>query len=116
MEPSSLVTVITGSAQGIGRRTAKLCAERGDAVALLDLQSSPVPPGADALVLTGDLSDENWNLVLHLVADYYSIQIDVLDSGNGYNKLVYVPLETPPQTVVELVLTDGRGVGWARTA
>ena len=58
MEPSSLVTVITGSAQGIGRRTAKLCAERGDAVALLDLQPSPVPPGADALVLTGDLSDE----------------------------------------------------------
>ena len=58
MNPSSLVTVITGSAQGIGRRTAELCAERGDAVALLDLQPSPVPPGADALVLTGDLSDE----------------------------------------------------------
>ena len=58
MNPSCLVTVITGSAQGIGRRTAELCAERGDAVALLDLQPSPVPPGADALVLTGDLSDE----------------------------------------------------------
>ena len=58
MKPSSHVTVITGSAQGIGRRTAELCAERGDAVALLDLQPSPVPPGADALVLTGDLSDE----------------------------------------------------------
>jgi len=52
------VTVITGAAQGIGRRTAELCAERGDAVALLDLQPSPVPAGADALVLTGDLSDE----------------------------------------------------------
>lgn len=52
------VTVITGSAQGIGRRTAELCAERGDAVALLDLAQSPVPAGADALVLTGDLSDE----------------------------------------------------------
>jgi len=53
------VTVITGAAQGIGRRTAELCAERGDAVALLDLQSSAVPAGADALVLIGDLSDEN---------------------------------------------------------
>jgi NAD(P)-dependent dehydrogenase (short-subunit alcohol dehydrogenase family) len=53
------VTVITGSAQGIGRRTAELCAERGDAVALLDLQPSPVPAAFDALVLTGDLSDES---------------------------------------------------------
>jgi len=52
------VTVITGTAQGIGRRTAELCAERGDALALLDLQDSPVPHGADALVLRGDLSDE----------------------------------------------------------
>ena len=52
------VTVITGSAQGIGRRAAELCAERGDALALLDLQPSPIPNGADALVLTGDLSDE----------------------------------------------------------
>jgi NAD(P)-dependent dehydrogenase (short-subunit alcohol dehydrogenase family) len=56
--PLPRVTVITGAAQGIGRKTAELCAERGDAVALLDLLSSPVPPGADALVLTGDLSDE----------------------------------------------------------
>ncbi|WP_293910335.1 SDR family oxidoreductase [Deinococcus sp.] len=52
------VTVITGSAQGIGRRTAELCALRGDALALLDLRSSPIPNGADALMLTGDLSDE----------------------------------------------------------
>ena len=52
------VTVITGAAQGIGRRTAELCAERGDALALLDLQASPLPAGADAISLMGDLSDE----------------------------------------------------------
>lgn len=52
------VVVVTGSAQGIGRRVAELCAERGDALALLDLNPSPVPAGADALVLTGDLSSE----------------------------------------------------------
>lgn len=57
--PERRVTVITGAAQGIGREVARLCAERGDAVALLDLQASPVPAGADALVLTGDLSDES---------------------------------------------------------
>ncbi|WP_424952043.1 SDR family NAD(P)-dependent oxidoreductase [Deinococcus sp.] len=43
------VTVITGAAQGIGRRTAKLCAGRGD-----------------ALILTGDLSDEG--VVSHTAA------------------------------------------------
>ncbi|WP_189087701.1 SDR family NAD(P)-dependent oxidoreductase [Deinococcus ruber] len=52
------ITVITGAAQGIGRRTAELCAERGDLLALLDLKLSPVPAGAEALILTGDLSDE----------------------------------------------------------
>ena len=50
--------VVTGSAQGIGRRVAELCAERGEALALLDLNPSPVPAGTDALVLTGDLSSE----------------------------------------------------------
>lgn len=52
------VTVITGAAQGIGRRAAELCAERGDAIALLDLQASALPAGADAISLEGDLSDE----------------------------------------------------------
>ncbi|WP_161880672.1 SDR family NAD(P)-dependent oxidoreductase [Deinococcus alpinitundrae] len=60
MTPSARprVTVITGAAQGIGRRTAELCAERGDALALLDLQASSLPAGADAISLVGDLSDE----------------------------------------------------------
>ncbi|MFC4453419.1 SDR family oxidoreductase [Deinococcus sonorensis] len=58
MSEQTRVTVITGAAQGIGRRTAERCAERGDRLALLDLQPSEVPAGADALVLTGDLSDE----------------------------------------------------------
>ncbi len=58
MTSSSRVAVVTGSAQGIGRRAAELFAEQGHALALLDLRPSPVPPGADALVLSGDLSDD----------------------------------------------------------
>jgi NAD(P)-dependent dehydrogenase (short-subunit alcohol dehydrogenase family) len=59
---SPKVAVITGAAQGIGQRTALLLAERGYALALLDLR----PPdetrraaeahGAPALALVGDVA------------------------------------------------------------
>jgi NAD(P)-dependent dehydrogenase (short-subunit alcohol dehydrogenase family) len=57
------VAIITGAAQGIGRRTAQLLAERGYTLALIDVK----PPGdaaldvqargADALELVGDVAD-----------------------------------------------------------
>jgi NAD(P)-dependent dehydrogenase (short-subunit alcohol dehydrogenase family) len=56
------VAVVTGAAQGIGRRTAELLAERGYALALFDLR-----PAAETLVglaevpvvdITGDVADE----------------------------------------------------------
>jgi NAD(P)-dependent dehydrogenase (short-subunit alcohol dehydrogenase family) len=51
------VAVITGAAQGIGRRTAEVLAARGYLLALVDLQ--PVHGFAtDALALTGDVSSE----------------------------------------------------------
>jgi NAD(P)-dependent dehydrogenase (short-subunit alcohol dehydrogenase family) len=58
------VAVVTGAAQGIGKRTAELLAARGYALALVDLQPSPATlhavrtAGADAMELTGDVSNE----------------------------------------------------------
>jgi NAD(P)-dependent dehydrogenase (short-subunit alcohol dehydrogenase family) len=58
------IAIITGAAQGIGRRTAELFAERGYALALNDLR----PPeqtaravgahGAEVLAFAGDISDD----------------------------------------------------------
>lgn len=58
------VAVITGAAQGIGRRTAEVLAAEGYALALLDLRSSEATLGAvraagvDATEYSGDVSDE----------------------------------------------------------
>jgi NAD(P)-dependent dehydrogenase (short-subunit alcohol dehydrogenase family) len=51
------IAVITGAAQGIGKRTAEVLAARGYRLALIDLQPVPdMAPGA--LKLTGDVSSE----------------------------------------------------------
>lgn len=58
--------VITGAAQGIGRRTAELLAERGWQLALLDLKScagtvnSAQAFGVEVLEFTGNLCEENF--------------------------------------------------------
>src|SRR5271163_3685844 len=56
------LAVITGAAQGIGRRTAELFAAAGYSLALLDLQPCAATlkslPGCDAADFPGDLSDE----------------------------------------------------------
>jgi NAD(P)-dependent dehydrogenase (short-subunit alcohol dehydrogenase family) len=58
------VAVITGAAQGIGRRTAELLAERGYNVALSDLRSpaetmrAAAVHGVEAMELVGDIADE----------------------------------------------------------
>ena len=55
------VAIITGAAQGIGRRTAELFAAAGYSLALIDLKPCPLIPGApDALTFTGDLTDESF--------------------------------------------------------
>jgi len=64
MHSSQKVAVITGAAQGIGRRTAELFAEQGYSLALVDLKPMAATAlvaqkcGADVLELTGDISNE----------------------------------------------------------
>jgi len=62
--PETRVAVITGAAQGIGRRTAEVLADHGFALALNDLRS-PIETrraahtrGVQTLELLGDISDE----------------------------------------------------------
>lgn len=58
------VAIVTGAAQGIGRRTAAVLATAGYALALLDLQSCEATltqvrsEGVEAIELLGDISDE----------------------------------------------------------
>src|SRR5271156_1844840 len=58
------VAVITGGAQGIGRRTAELLAERGYALAIIDLRMSDETThaaeklGSVAMGFVGDIADE----------------------------------------------------------
>jgi NAD(P)-dependent dehydrogenase (short-subunit alcohol dehydrogenase family) len=52
----SRVAVVTGAAQGIGRRTAEVLAAEGYDLALIDLREPDAP--SDALTLVGDVSSE----------------------------------------------------------
>jgi NAD(P)-dependent dehydrogenase (short-subunit alcohol dehydrogenase family) len=64
MSSTGRVAIVTGAAQGIGRRTAELLAERGYSLALSDLYSPSdtrralAAKGAEAIESVGDISDE----------------------------------------------------------
>jgi NAD(P)-dependent dehydrogenase (short-subunit alcohol dehydrogenase family) len=64
MSNSKRVAIVTGAAQGIGKRTAELLAERGCSLALLDLRAptntmkAVADHGAEALELVGDITEE----------------------------------------------------------
>ena len=63
MHVNELVAVVTGGAQGIGRRTAEVLAERGYALAIIDLQSPALRVGttsgpAEVLEYAGDITRE----------------------------------------------------------
>jgi NAD(P)-dependent dehydrogenase (short-subunit alcohol dehydrogenase family) len=64
MVKTGRVAIVTGAAQGIGKRTAELLAERGYSLALGDLRSpadtvrAVAAHGAEALEFLGDIADE----------------------------------------------------------
>jgi NAD(P)-dependent dehydrogenase (short-subunit alcohol dehydrogenase family) len=75
------VAVITGAAQGIGRRTAQVLAAEGYALALLDRE--PVTGFDDALTSAGDVTDdEDVQAVAHAVQARYG-RVDVLVNNAG---------------------------------
>lgn len=84
-----LVAVVTGAAQGIGRRTAELFAEQGYRLALSDLRASDQTlrslesRGADAIDHVGDISDES--VIEQLVRKVYERwgRSDVLVNNAG---------------------------------
>ena len=93
-ETNEQVAVVTGAARGIGRRVALALAERGYAVAANDLS----PPeealiefeqvGAEALAISGDVSDEE--AVREMVGDVMENfgRVDVLVNNAGISGIV----------------------------
>ena len=87
------VAVITGAAQGIGRRTAEVFAAAGYALALLDLKScattlaSVKASGCDAVEFAGDISDES---VVEATAEAIRARwnrVDVLVNNAGISSI-----------------------------
>lgn len=54
------LAIITGAAQGIGRRTAELLAASGFSLALIDLKPCAPISSADVAQYTGDITDESF--------------------------------------------------------
>jgi NAD(P)-dependent dehydrogenase (short-subunit alcohol dehydrogenase family) len=93
MVKSNKVAVITGAAQGIGRRTAEVLAERGYNVALSDLRS-PIDTmralagsGVEAMELVGDIADEGKVAKFAAVVDERWGRVDVLVNNAGISMI-----------------------------
>jgi NAD(P)-dependent dehydrogenase (short-subunit alcohol dehydrogenase family) len=83
------VAVVTGAAQGIGRRTAEVLAGYGYAVALLDLQPAEATAeeigriGGESAVYRGDVSDEGVVIRAARAVQKRWGQVDVLVNNAG---------------------------------
>ena len=83
------VAVVTGAAQGIGRRTAELLAERGYRLALIDLRESTATlqtiesRGGQALPLTGNVTDESFvtDCARRVLATWSRVDVLVNNAG-----------------------------------
>jgi len=83
------VAVITGAAQGIGRRTAEVFAEAGYGIGLADLREpaetlkAAIEEGAEGIALVGDVSDEaTVESFAHTVMEKWG-RVDVLVNNAG---------------------------------
>jgi NAD(P)-dependent dehydrogenase (short-subunit alcohol dehydrogenase family) len=89
MTDDQRVAVVTGSAQGIGRRTAQLLAERGFKLALIDLRMPDETiraiekSGAEAFPFAGDVASEE--IVERFAGDVFDRfgRVDVLVNNAG---------------------------------
>ena len=92
------VAVITGAAQGIGRRTAEVLAERGYALALVDLREPAAAAaavralGADVLPYTADITDDAAVAALADAVDARWHRADLLVNNAGISFIA--PAET----------------------
>src|SRR5271156_47914 len=102
------LAVITGAAQGIGRRTAEIFATAGYSLALLDLQSCASTlagvraTGCEAADFPGDLSDES---VVEAAAEAIRARwnrVDVLVNNAGISSIA--PAETIDARIFRRVL------------
>ncbi|MBI3476928.1 MAG: SDR family oxidoreductase [Acidobacteria bacterium] len=87
------VALVTGSAQGIGQRTAEVLAERGFSLALNDLRSPSETlarvksQGVDAVEVLGDVADESAVArMAELVMNHFG-RIDVLVNNAGVSSI-----------------------------
>ena len=92
------IAVITGGAQGIGRRTAEVLAQRGYAIALIDLRepaetvAALKSQGAECLGVAADITDERAIESLASAVDARWGQVDVLVNNAGISLIA--PAET----------------------
>ena len=126
------VAVVTGAAQGIGRRTAEVLVERGYALALIDLREPAdtvavlTSRNADVLAFAADIRSEDAVAEFARAVDSRWGRVDVLVNNAGisfiapaetilmkdYRRVLEVNLVAPfllAQTFGKKMLTAGRG-------
>lgn len=102
------VAIVTGAAQGIGRRASEVLAQSGYALLLLDLQpceslrAAPRAVGTEVEVLNGDITDEDFIAsAVSLVMERWG-RVDVLVNNAGISFIA--PAETIEASAFRRVL------------
>ena len=91
------VAVVTGAAQGIGRRVAEVLAGEGYALVLADLREPAGPDGADVLPVVCDVADDRQVAELARRAGERFGAVDVLVNNAGVSLLRPAEETTPAQ-------------------